>query len=427
MIDHVIIKTHAGAGGNGAVTFRREKYVPFGGPDGGDGGRGGDVVIEAIADITTLQEYRSNRVYPAEVGVNGSRKNRTGRVGKNRVLPVPAGTIVQWRRVQDDAQGTTDLALVGSRLVVARGGNGGRGNSRFVSSINRAPRLAEKGDPGEEVEVTLELKLLADVGLVGLPNAGKSSLLAIASGAHPKVDAYPFTTTEPNLGVVDIGWTSLVLADIPGLIEGAHEGRGLGDQFLRHIERTAVLVHILDGGLEDPVAAWHAINQELTLYEGGLGDRPQLLAVNKVDMPEVREREEETRRAFAAQGVETVRFISAVTGEGVQDLMKEAYGDVARAREARAAAAASRPKVMAVLRPPPTRLRPRVELVAPGVWRLHHAMAERLAGGADLSDISVAAQFWHELGNFGAILALERAGAQPGDLVRVGGAELIWR
>jgi GTP-binding protein len=426
MIDYVLLRARAGDGGNGAVTFRREKYAPFGGPDGGDGGKGGDVIVEAVGDMATLQDYRSRRRYAAERGENGRRKDQTGHGGKDLVLQVPAGTIVRWSGPA--GEGSVDLSQAGSSIVVARGGQGGRGNARFATSTNQAPRLAEHGEPGEEVELTFELKLLADVGLVGLPNAGKSSLLAAATGAHPKVGAYPFTTTEPNLGVVDIGWITFILADIPGLIEGAHEGRGLGDQFLRHIERTAVLIHLVDGSLEDPVRAWRSINQELALYGAGLEDRPQLLAVNKVDIPEVRQRERELRRAFASAGVrEEVRFISAATGEGVQELMQAAYVHVQRAREERAAAAAETPMRQMVLRPRPTRTRAKVASVEPGVWRLEHPRIERLAKGADVKDMAVLAQLWREMGHVGVLQALEKAGAQPGDTVLIADAELVWR
>lgn len=425
MIDYIVIKVLAGNGGNGTVTFRREKYVPYGGPDGGDGGKGGDVSLVAVGDVATLQDFRSSKRYVGGHGENGRHRNQTGHDGKPLLLQVPLGTIVRWSGTTSN--GSLDLDEVGSTVVVARGGEGGRGNARFTSSINRAPRLAERGEKGEAVEVTLELKLLADVGLVGLPNAGKSSVLAIASGAHPKVDAYPFTTTEPNLGVVDIRWTSLVLADIPGLIEGAHEGRGLGDQFLRHIERTAVLVHMVDGSLDDPVDAWQSINRELTLHEGGLAEKPQILAVNKVDIPEVRARQEEIAAAFAEQGVEDIHFISAASGEGVQDLMKAADSHVEEARKARIAAVSTRVPHKVVLRPEPARVRPHVEAVEQGVWRLKHPRAERMVSAADLSDMTVAGQIWHELGNLGVIQALERAGAEPGDWVLVGDMELIWR
>ena len=274
----------------------------------------------------------------------------------------------------------------------------------------------------------LDLKLLADVGLVGLPNAGKSSLLASASGAHPRIASYAFTTTEPNLGVVDIGWSSFVLADIPGLIEGAHEGKGLGDQFLRHVERTAVLLHIIDGSQEDVLEAWRGINRELVLYEAKLEEKPQIVVVNKIDMPEARERLEEFGEAFAAEGIETIFAVSAVTAEGVADVMRVAYERVKLDREARKKAPPQEregPEV--IIRPEPAQVMPVVEPEDEGVWRLRHPRIERLADGIDLTDMGVAAQFWRELGHIGAIDALERAGAEPGDWVLIGNTEVIWR
>lgn len=423
MIDYMTINVRAGNGGHGAMSFRREKYVARGGPDGGDGGKGGDVVARAVEGMVTLQAYRGRLRLSAESGANGRGKKKTGHGGQDRVLDVPVGTVVRWQGL--GSGGVVDLSERGSAVVVARGGEGGRGNVHFASATNRAPRLAERGELGEEVEVILELKLLADVGVVGLPNAGKSSLLAAATGAHPRVGAYPFTTTEPNLGVAEMGWAAFVVADIPGLIEGAHAGRGLGDQFLRHIERTAVLIHLVDGGHEDPVGAWRTVSRELELHGAALARKPQVVAVNKLDLPQVRARREEEVQAFREAGV-GVSFISAVTGEGVPELLREAYRYVASAREARSAGREA-PPASAVLRPQPRRVPVRVEAVAPGVWRLVHPRAERLVGLADLGDVTVVAQLWRELARFGAGHALEAAGAQPGDLVRLGPGELVWR
>ncbi|MCY4575297.1 MAG: GTPase ObgE [Chloroflexi bacterium] len=426
MIDQVRIHVSGGNGGRGAVSFRREKYVPFGGPDGGDGGDGGSVVFQADENLMTLQDYGRSLRYVAKNGESGRRRKQTGKNGNDLVLLVPAGTIVTW--TGEKGAGTMDLESDGAAVVVAKGGDGGRGNSRFTSSTNRAPRLAEGGEAGEEVDVQLDLKLLADVGLVGLPNAGKSSLLASGSGANPRVASYAFTTTEPNLGVVDIGWSSFVLADIPGLIEGAHEGKGLGDQFLRHVERTAVLIHIIDGSLPDVLDAWRSINNELALHEARLEEKPQIVAINKIDMPEVQEQLSELRESFAAEGVEEVFAVSAVTGEGVTELMRAAYTRAEAEREARKRAPT--PEVIepeVILRPEPDRIMPVVEVEEEGVWRLRHPRIERLADGINLTDMAVAAQFWRELGHIGAIDALERAGAEPGDWILVGKTEVIWR
>lgn len=423
MIDYAVIKVRAGDGGNGSLSFRREKFIPFGGPDGGDGGDGGAVVLKAVDNLVTLQEYRGRTLFAAERGGNGHGKQKTGRRGRARVLAVPVGTVVRWTGPDGQAR-VADLAEMGSSVVVAEGGEHGRGNIHFASSTNRTPRLAEQGEKGEEAEVTLELKLLADVGIVGLPNAGKSSLLAAATQAHPKVGAYPFTTIEPNLGVVHIGWGSFVIADIPGLIEGAHEGKGLGDQFLRHVERTAVLIHLIDGSQADPVGTWRTINRELELYSEALARKPQVAAVNKVDLPEVQDRREEIRRAFRNAGV-TVSFLSAATGEGVSDLLEEVYPYVQQAREERAKVPPEAPPV--ILHPKPRRIPARVEAASPGVWRLSHPRVERLVGLADLRDMGVVAQLWRELARVGAVKALEQAGAQPGDRVLLGRAELVWR
>ncbi len=426
MIDQAYIHVRGGNGGRGAVSFRREKYVPFGGPDGGDGGAGGDVIFRADENVMTLQDYGRQLRYAARNGEPGRGKKQTGRNGEDLLLRVPTGTIITW--TGEKTSGAADLEHDGATAVVARGGAGGRGNVRFASSVNRAPRLAEGGEPGERVDVRLDLKLLADVGLVGLPNAGKSSLLASGSGARPRVAAYAFTTREPNLGVVDIGWSSFILADIPGLIEGAHAGKGLGDQFLRHVERTAVLIHIIDGSLPNVTDAWRAINRELALHEAPLQEKPQIIAINKVDMPEARERIPSLRAEFAAEGVTEAHAISAVTGEGVAELMTAAFRRVQADREARAAVPAqesAEPEV--ILRPEPARIAPIVNAEDDGVWRLIHPRLERLASGVDMSDMAVAAQFWRELGHVGAIDALERAGAAPGDWVLIGETEVIWR
>jgi GTP-binding protein len=426
MIDSVNIRVASGRGGRGALSFRHEKYIPFGGPDGGDGGRGGDLVVEAVENLVTLDEFRQRTRYSASDGEDGKSRNKTGKSGETLVLRVPPGTLVKW--TDEDGEEVVDLSDIGASTVVCEGGTGGRGNSRFATSTNRAPRLAESGEDAEEVELDLELKLLADVGVIGLPNAGKSSLLAAASGANPQIGAYPFTTLEPNLGVVNIGWTSIVVADIPGMIEGAHEGKGLGDQFLRHVERTAVLIHVVDGESEDPVGSWRTVNEELRLYGEGLDVRPQLVVVNKMDIPDVVERREELENDFAAADVQLAGFISAATGGGVMDIMRTAHGTVNATREAdRNRRDGQVPKRVVVLRPQPSNVRPQVIKLANGEWRLIDARAERLAGRVNLGDILVIAQFWMELSRSGAVRALELAGARSGDQVRIGNVAITWR
>src|SRR3990170_8002147 len=306
-----------GPGGNGCVSFRREKYVPRGGPDGGDGGNGGSVVVMADGSVRTLKEIGRKSVYRAERGQHGQGSGKHGRRGEEAVLRVPVGT-----QVQAVASGelVADLDEAGKTVVVARGGLGGRGNTWFARAEYRAPRIAQRGQPGGERELQLDLKLLADVGLVGMPNAGKSTLLRAISAARPRVADYPFTTLEPSLGVVELGCERFVVADIPGMIEGAHRGAGLGLDFLRHIERTRLILHLVDGSRDDPLADMEAVNEELARYSEALAGREQIVAVNKLDLPEVRRRRAELARALAERGIEP-SFISAAGGQGVPDLV----------------------------------------------------------------------------------------------------------
>jgi len=316
--DEAKIYVKAGDGGNGAVAFRREKFVPKGGPSGGDGGRGGNVILRADSSLSTLADFRYRTHYRAERGGHGQGKNKHGRDAPDLVLRVPVGVVVK-----DALTGEilADLTEEGQEVIVARGGRGGKGNARFVSPINRAPTYAEKGEPGEERWIILELKLMADVGLIGMPNAGKSSLLARISAAKPKIAPYPFTTLSPVLGVVRLGeGESFVVADIPGLIEGAHRGAGLGLKFLRHIERTRLLVHVVDMTLpwEEILKNWQVVNRELGLYNPQLAQRPQVIAANKIDIPGWEEKLERLKPYWADYPVFP---ISAATGEGVSALL----------------------------------------------------------------------------------------------------------
>ena len=312
-LDQAKIFLKSGDGGPGCVSFRREKYVEFGGPNGGDGGRGGDVVFTVAEDLNTLIDFRYKQHFKAEQGQPGMGKDRTGANGKDAVIAVPPGT-----QVLDDDRETVllDLAEPGQRIVFMRGGDGGFGNTRFKSSTNRAPRKATPGWPGEERWVWLRLKLIADTGLVGLPNAGKSTFLAACSAAKPKIADYPFTTIHPNLGVVAIDERSFVLADIPGLIEGAHAGLGIGDRFLGHIERTRALLHLVDATGEDPVAAYNTVRNELDAYGHGLADKPEVVALNKTDALDA-EMLAARRAALAQASGGDVLCLSAVSGAGV--------------------------------------------------------------------------------------------------------------
>jgi len=337
-LDQVKIYARSGNGGGGAVSFRREKYIEFGGPDGGDGGRGGDVWIEAVEGLNTLIDYRYQQHFKAGTGGHGMGRNRHGAAGEDVVLKVPVGTEV----LDEDKNLIVDMDEVGKRVRLLKGGNGGFGNTYFKGPVNQAPTHANPGQAGEEMALWLRLKLIADVGLVGLPNAGKSTFLAAASAAKPKIADYPFTTLAPNLGVVDLSvGERFVLADIPGLIEGAHEGAGIGTRFLGHIERTAVLVHLVDGTQEDIVGAWKTVRHELEAYGEDLHEKPELLALNKIDALDDETRAAKQAELAEAAGTE-VRLVSGFTGENVTELLREAYALV-RQRKAEAAEEAAGP------------------------------------------------------------------------------------
>ncbi|MDP2662853.1 MAG: GTPase ObgE [Dehalococcoidia bacterium] len=323
--DVVKIYVESGAGGNGVVAFRREKFVPFGGPSGGDGGRGGSVYLEIDPHLNTLMPFRRKRHFRARHGGHGEGSNRHGASAEDIIIKAPPGTTV---REAETGEQLADLTEPGDRLLVAKGGKGGFGNAHFATSTHQAPRLALDGEAGESRWLILELKLLADVGLVGLPNAGKSTLLSRVSAATPKIADYPFTTLEPQLGVVDVGDSSFVMADLPGLIEGAHRGAGLGHEFLRHIERTRLLVHLVDGKSPDPWGDYQAINQELALHNVALETREQVVAVNKVDLTEVRERLPEILAPFKKAEVRAMA-VSALSGEGLDSLMRQVAGSLA--------------------------------------------------------------------------------------------------
>jgi len=325
-VDEIRIRVKAGNGGNGCVSFRRERFIPRGGPDGGDGGEGGRVILLADARLSTLLDLSYPQQFRAPKGSHGKGKNQTGRGGEDLVLRVPAGTLVR-----DDETGEVlhDLTTDGQQFIAAQGGRGGRGNARFATATQRAPRHAEKGEPGQERGLRLELKLLADVGLVGYPNVGKSTLLSKISSARPKIGDYPFTTLAPNLGVVlQEDHPPFVVADIPGLIEGASKGAGLGLTFLRHVERTRLLIHLLDiseAPSRNPVEDFRSLNQELRAYQAALESKPQVLALNKIDLPEVQKRASSIQAQFKRMG-HTLHLVSGRTGEGLDALMKTVAG-----------------------------------------------------------------------------------------------------
>jgi GTPase len=330
-LDQCRVHIRSGEGGAGCVSFRREKFIEFGGPDGGDGGKGGDVWIEAADGLNTLIDYRYHQHFKAKTGQHGMGRDRHGANGEDVVLKVPVGCQVL------DADGETlivDLDQPAARVRLLKGGNGGFGNTHFKGPTNQAPRHANPGQPGEEKTIWLRLKLIADVGLVGLPNAGKSTLLAAVSAARPKIADYPFTTLNPNLGMVDLSANErFVLADIPGLIEGASEGAGLGTRFLGHVERTAVLIHLVDATDADVAAAWRTVRAELSAYGGGLAEKPELVALNKIDALDSAVRDERRAALEAACGLAPF-LVSGVSGEGVTALMRAAYQRVRAAKEA---------------------------------------------------------------------------------------------
>ena len=427
MIDCVEFEVVAGNGGHGVVSFRREKFAPRGGPDGGDGGRGGDVVFIANRRLSTLQQYRDQRIRRAGNGRPGGPNQMHGAAGELLELAVPAGSVIWDLEAGDPEADPTltplaDLAVPGASILVARGGRGGRGNKRFATSTRQAPMFAQLGQRGQTRRLRVELKLIADVGLVGLPNAGKSTLLGTWSRANPKVAAYPFTTLEPELGVVDLGYDSFVAADMPGLIEGASQGVGLGHEFLRHIERTRVLVHVLDMTADDPLVNRTLINEELRSFGHGLADKPQLLALNKLDDPDARAHVELLSDQIEALGLPTFE-ISAATGEGTHALAQRTHQLLS---ELEAPGAAADTEAVPVLRPEPSRARFEVDAEEGEIPVIRGATPEWLAETLDLNDDEPRAEFFDRLSRLGVARALHRVGVGRGDLVRVGTVTVRW-
>ena len=405
------------------VSGRREKFVPRGGPDGGDGGDGGGVYIYADPQLNTLLEFRYKRRFVGDHGGNGMGGLRHGRDGGDVEVPVPVGTQVwTW-----DEPGTLlgDLAGAHEGMWAARGGQGGRGNARYASPTNRFPLLAEAGEQGEELRLRLELKLLADVGIVGEPNVGKSSLLAAVSAARPRIGAYPFTTLEPELGVVEHRGRSFVMVDIPGLIEGAHQGVGLGHDFLRHIERTRVVVHMVDGSGDDPRAQYERVVEELRLFRADLLDRPRVLAVNKIDLLESQQQVDEVRAALSGIALQTL-FVSAATGDGLDPLLDAVSGllDQVRHEDGSPTGEVS-PQHLPVLKPKPVRERPRV-VVRDGTYVVLMDAASRVGDMVDQTNWEARMQFFAFLKRLGVIKALDSAGVSRGDVVTIGKARWEW-
>jgi GTP-binding protein len=416
--DQVKIFVKGGDGGDGCVAFRREKYVPFGGPSGGNGGAGGDVYLEVDRNLNSLIHFKKRSHFKAEAGQRGSGKKQQGATGQDRIVPVPPGTMVYNA---DSDELLADLVEEGQRVLVARGGRGGRGNAAFATPTNQAPRLAEHGEPGQARWLRLDLKLIADVGVIGMPNAGKSTLLSVVSAARPKIADYPFTTLQPNLGVVTVdGFQTFVLADVPGLIEGASEGAGLGHQFLRHVERTRLLIHLLDGAAADPLADYQAINHELARFDEKLAARPQIAVLNKMDLPAAQAWWPLVEEAMREQGVE-VYAISAVTGQGVKALMRRTLELLQSLPEPEPAA-----EKPALFRPAEGEDAFAIEQEAGG-WRVRGVRVERIAAMTPFVLPEAAARFQRQLRAMGVVDALAEAGVQPGDMVRIGERELEWQ
>jgi GTP-binding protein len=415
-IDRARVAVRGGDGGRGVISFRREAHVPRGGPDGGDGGKGGDVVLRVDPQLGTLSDLRFTKEIAAESGKPGSGRNSSGRSGADRVFDIPPGTLVI-----DRATGGTvaDLVAPGEELVVARGGSGGKGNARFATSTRRAPRIAEDGGKGERREIELELKLLADVGLAGLPNAGKSTLLAALTSARPKIADYPFTTLVPNLGVARLDDRELVVADIPGLIEGASRGLGLGEEFLRHVERTRLLVHVVDASRPDPLQDIATIDAELQSYGHGLEGRQRLVALNKIDLPDARDAAPHIARTLAERGVASVA-ISAAAREGTDALLRQIF-DRCPPREAASAPAPRERRIAFAGGARDWRVTREGE-----AFRIEGDRVERLASGIDWGSADAAAYFQRQLIRTGIERELRALGAKEGDTVRVGGLEMEW-
>jgi GTP-binding protein len=416
-IDEAVIYARSGKGGDGFVHFHREKFVTRGGPDGGDGGHGGDVILLVVPTLNTLSSFRHTFKYIAADGAKGSVNNQTGRSAEDLVIPVPPGTIVHDN---DNNELLGDLVTPGQRLVVCKGGRGGKGNQHYATSRNQAPRIAEKGVPAQERNMRLELKLIADVGIVGVPNAGKSSLLAAVTRANPKIGDYPFTTLEPNLGVAELDLdTTLVLADIPGLVEGAHEGVGLGVAFLRHIQRTRVLIHMLDGLSEDPLADFTQINSELAYFDPLLAKKPQVVALNKIDLPEVQERWPEIKAALEERGYQPMA-ISAMARTNLEPLLWKALEllKTAPVFEAEAEIPVYRPE---------EDIHDYVITREPKGWRVSGKGIERAAAMTYWEYAGSLRRFQRLMDKIGLDDALREAGIQEGETVFIADYELEWQ
>jgi GTP-binding protein len=426
-LDEARIFVKSGEGGNGMISFRREKFVPRGGPDGGDGGKGGDVVLVANQKINTLRYFGRKVQFRADNGENGGSTNKTGASASDLEIEVPVGTLVRT----DDGELIADLARDGQRVVVAKGGRGGRGNARFKSSTNQAPRTAEKGEPSVERWLRLELKLVADVGIVGMPNAGKSTLLSVISNAKPRIADYPFTTLVPNLGLVRRDYKDMVVADIPGIIEGAHQGVGLGLDFLRHVQRTRVLIHMLDATSDDPMGDFHQINAELSMFDASLTDRPTIIAINKLDLPDGEAMFPLIKDELQELGYEDIFGISAVTQQNTEKLVYKAFEVLEELPEVTYEPTVNlndeeHQEELPVYSLEDDEMAFDVEKIGERVYRVTGKAIERAAAMTywDVEDALM--RFQRILEATGISDALIEAGVQAGDTVYIGEIELEW-
>jgi GTP-binding protein len=418
MFDITEIKVLAGRGGDGAITFRREKFVPFGGPDGGDGGKGGDVIIEADPAVMNLWGFKKKAQYKSDNGGAGAAQKKHGRNGDDLILKVPEGTIVYKKNPDglDDILG--DLENAGDKVIVAHGGRGGLGNVHFASSINQTPRLAQSGEEGEVKVIGLELKLIADVGIIGYPNVGKSSLLALSTAAKPEIANYPFTTKEPIVGVVGVRFENFVLAEIPGLIDGAHLGRGLGHDFLRHSMRTRILIHLIDGTAESPLDNMIKVNNELSLFDSMLAMKKQIVVINKIDLPEVQEKKQAIIDSFKEAGLK-IHFISAITGEGIPELMKT-VNEMLKASDI-----VGQETPIKVFRPLPRHKT--VSVTKDGdVFVVDEPELARIVSRVNVNEPEIQGQIRGQLSRLHIDKALEAAGIKRGDIIRCGESEWEW-
>ena len=413
--DEARIYVKGGDGGNGCVSFRREKYVPLGGPNGGGGGRGGDVYLVADRHLNTLIGFQRRRRFEAQRGARGQGKGKHGRSGQDLHVKVPLGTVA---RDAETGELIADLTREEQKVLAAQGGRGGRGNAAFATPTNQAPRFAERGEPGQGRWLLLELKLIADVGIIGCPNAGKSTLLAAVSAARPKIADYPFTTLTPNLGVVAVAEQSFIMADIPGLIEGAHAGAGLGHDFLRHIERAKILVHLLDGASPDPIKDFIAINEELALFNPILARKPQVVALNKMDLPEARGRWPLVKEEMEARGLPALA-ISALRKEGLPQLLHRLV------QLLESLPPEEEPLEVKTFRPSEE---DRFTISREGdTFIVRGKRVERVAIMTDWGNEEAMARFQRVMAAMGVTMALREAGVRPGDTVRIGDAELEWQ